>query len=48
MKIYLNEKGQGTVEFVFIIILVTIIVILAVSLIGPSVGKIFSTGDSRL
>lgn len=48
MKIYLNEKGQGTVEFVLMIVLVAIIVIAAVSLLGPSVGKVFSTGDSRL
>jgi len=48
MKIYLTEKGQGMVEYAFIIMLVAIVVILAVSLIGPAVGKIFSTVNASL
>lgn len=48
MKIYLNEKGQGTVEFVLMIVLVVIIIIATVSLFGPLFTRTFSTGDNRL
>ncbi len=48
MKIYLTEKGQGTVEFVLMLVLVAVIVFAVVSLLGPSVGKVFSMGDESL
>jgi Flp pilus assembly pilin Flp len=48
MKMSLAETGQGMVEYAFIIILVGIVVIAAVTLMGPVVGRIFSTVNSSL
>lgn len=48
MKMSLTETGQGMVEYAFIILLVGIVVIAAVTLLGPSVGKLFSTVNSSL
>jgi pilus assembly protein Flp/PilA len=38
-----EEKGQGLVEYGFILILVAIIVIVVLYLLGPAVGNMFST-----
>ena len=43
MKMSLTEMGQGMVEYSLIIVLVAVVVILAVTLLGPSIGKLFST-----
>lgn len=48
MKFALSEKGQGKVEFVFILVLVAVIVIAAVTVMGPLTGKVFSTIPARL
>lgn len=48
MKMSLTEKGQGMVEYAFIIMLVAIVVIAAVTLIGPVVGQVFSTINESL
>ena len=48
MKMSLTELGQGMVEYAFIIMLVAIVVIAAVTLIGPVVGNIFSTVNASL
>ncbi len=48
MKISLTEMGQGMVEYAFIIMLVGIVVIAAVTLLGPTVGKLFSTVNASL
>jgi pilus assembly protein Flp/PilA len=37
-----REKGQGLVEYAFIIVLVAIVVVVALALLGPAVGNIFS------
>lgn len=36
------EGGQGLTEYAFIIVLVAIVVIIALALLGPAVGNIFS------
>jgi pilus assembly protein Flp/PilA len=36
------QEGQGLVEYALIMILVSIIVIGALTLIGPSIGNVFS------
>jgi pilus assembly protein Flp/PilA len=43
-----NESGQGLVEYAFIIVLVAIVVIIALALLGPAVGNIFSNIIPRL
>ena len=49
MKMSLTEnKGQGMVEYAFILMLVAIVVISAVTLIGPRVGNMFSSINSSL
>jgi len=48
MKMSLTEKGQGMVEYAFIIMLVAIVVITAVTLLGPLVGKMFSSINASL
>lgn len=48
MKMSLIEKGQGMVEYAFIIMLVAIVVIAAVTILGPVVGNMFSRVNSSL
>lgn len=36
------EGGQGLVEYALILIMVAIVVIVALALLGPAVGNIFS------
>jgi pilus assembly protein Flp/PilA len=36
------EEGQGLVEYALILVLVAIVVIVALMLIGPAVGNVFS------
>jgi len=37
-----REDGQGLVEYALILILVTLVVLVALALLGPAVGNIFS------
>lgn len=37
-----EEKGQGLVEYAFIIVLVALMVIVILALLGPAIGKVFS------
>ena len=48
MKFALEEKGQGMVEYALILVLVAVVVIAAVSIMGPLVGKVFSTINRSL
>jgi pilus assembly protein Flp/PilA len=48
MKFALNEKGQGMVEYALILVLVAVVVIAAVTIMGPLVGKVFSTINRSL
>ncbi len=48
MKMSLTEMGQGMVEYSLIIVLVAVVVILAVTLLGPTIGQLFSTVNSSL
>lgn len=43
-----TERGQGLVEYALVIVLISVAVILAVSLIGPAVGNMFSEIGSEL
>ena len=43
-----KEKGQGLVEYAFILVLVAIVVIAALMLLGPMIGETFSTINSSL
>jgi pilus assembly protein Flp/PilA len=44
----LKEKGQGMVEYALILVLVAVVVIAALSIMGPLVRNVFSTINSSL
>jgi pilus assembly protein Flp/PilA len=37
-----NEDGQGLVEYALILVLVSIVVIVVLSVLGPQIGNVFS------
>jgi pilus assembly protein Flp/PilA len=43
-----KEKGQGLVEYALILVLVAIVVIAALTILGPLVGNVFSRINSSL
>ena len=44
----LKERGQGMVEYALILVLVAVVVIAVLTIMGPVIGKIFSTINSKL
>ena len=48
MLFYKNEKGQGLVEYAFILVLVAIIVITVLTVMGPIIGNTFSSANGSL
>jgi pilus assembly protein Flp/PilA len=42
MLVSRKERGQGLTEYALILILVALIVIAALSLLGPAIGNVFS------
>ncbi|HWS23184.1 MAG TPA: Flp family type IVb pilin [Anaerolineales bacterium] len=44
----IKERGQGLVEYALILVLVAIVVIAALSLLGPTISDIFSDINSAL
>jgi pilus assembly protein Flp/PilA len=48
MMFSLKEKGQGMVEYALILVLVAVVVIAALSIMGPLVRNVFSTINSSL
>ena len=38
-----SEKGQGLVEFAYILVLVVIVIVVVLGAVGPSVGNVFNT-----
>ena len=48
MLFFSKEKGQGLVEYALILVLVAIVVIAALTLLGPVIGNMFSSINSSL
>jgi pilus assembly protein Flp/PilA len=48
MLFALKEKGQGMVEYALILVLVAVVVIVALTIMGPLVRNIFSTINRSL
>jgi pilus assembly protein Flp/PilA len=48
MMFSLKERGQGMVEYALILVLVAIVVIAALTLMGPLVSNIFNTINASL
>jgi len=40
--LYLKEEGQGLVEYALILLLVALVVITILTLLGPTIGNVFS------
>ena len=43
-----KERGQGLVEYALILVLVAIVVIASLMILGPIIGKAFSTINKSL
>jgi pilus assembly protein Flp/PilA len=43
-----KEKGQGLVEYAFILVLVAIVVLVSLLVLGPVIGNTFSLINSSL
>jgi len=43
-----SEKGQGLVEYALILVLVSVVVIGALMILGPTIGNAFSKINSAL
>lgn len=43
-----KEKGQGLVEYAFILVFVTLVVIFVLRLTGPKLGNTYSTISSSM
>lgn len=43
MPVSEDQRGQGLVEYAFILMLVALIVMVVLLLIGPSIGNMFSS-----
>ncbi len=48
MLVSLKERGQGMVEYALILVLVAVVVIAALTIMGPLVSNVFSTINSSL
>ena len=48
MLFALTEKGQGLVEYALILTLVAIVVIAVLMVLGPAIGKVFSSINKSL
>jgi Flp pilus assembly pilin Flp len=43
-----NERGANLVEYVFLLVFIALVVLIAVTMLGQSVSKKFSTASSSL
>lgn len=48
MLFSLKERGQGMVEYALILVLVAVVVIAALTIMGPLVTNVFSTINQSL
>ena len=44
----IHERGQGLVEYAFILVLVAMIVIVVLLVLGPVIGNVFTRMNSSL
>ncbi len=42
MLTFRDNKGQGLVEYALILVLVSIVVIVVLAILGPTIGNVFS------
>jgi len=44
----LHERGQGLIEYAFLLVFIALIVIAAMLILGPTIGNVFSNLNSSL
>jgi pilus assembly protein Flp/PilA len=44
----LHERGQGLIEYAFLLVFIALIVIAALLVLGPAIGNVFSNLNSSL
>jgi Flp pilus assembly pilin Flp len=48
MLVSIREHGQGLVEYVFLLVLIALVVFAVLLILGPTIGNVFSSLNSRL
>ncbi len=48
MLFFPREEGQGLVEYALILVLVSVVVLVILTLLGPAIGNTFSNVVGRL
>lgn len=48
MNIYIEEKGQGLIEYALIIVLIVIVVLAVLRFFGPYLGGVYSKISSTI
>jgi pilus assembly protein Flp/PilA len=48
MLISIRARGQGLVEYAFLLILIALIVFAVLLILGPTIGNVFSNLNSKL
>jgi pilus assembly protein Flp/PilA len=44
----IRQKGQGLVEYAFLLVLIALVVLAVLLLLGPAVGNVFTRLNSQL
>ena len=48
MKIAFKEKGQGLVEYALILVLIAVVVLAALTVMGPVIGNVYTKINTSL
>jgi pilus assembly protein Flp/PilA len=48
MLVSIRERGQGLVEYAFILVLIAMVVIAVLLILGPIIGNVFTKLNSNL
>ncbi len=48
MLFFYKEKAQGLVEYALILVLIALVIVVALSLLGPNLGNTYSMISSRI
>jgi pilus assembly protein Flp/PilA len=48
MLSHVSERGQGLVEYAFLLILIAILVLAVLLILGPTIGNVFTKLNSKL
>ena len=47
-RLWTDESGQDMVEYALLLVLLTLVVILALNLLGPTIGRFFNQVSNNL